>query len=189
MTILLKHSLYILGLLSLAACGTNNTSKTATAAAAAQTDTTGGLSKIKEIHRTDTLFEDDEIATYFVVVADTGQDYATLHQEMTDLNRQLQLPIDMMGRSYEPAKNLIALPEDDEDEVYAGDYFPRRFPSENLSLEYLNVYIDQAGEKTIALVTGIYDTQKSADSARTVLQRSIPGAFVLKADLYIGCMH
>ena len=190
MIVLFKYRLYILCLLSLAACGSPNSSKTVEAAPSGQTNTTSG-SGIKDTRLTDTLAEDEEMAmtTYFVVIADTGQEYYTLHQEMTDLNRQLQLPIDTMRRSYDPAKNLIALPEDDEDEMYAGDYFPRRYPSENLSLEYLNVYKDAAGENTIALVTGIYETSKSADSARALLQKTIPGAFVLKADVYIGCMH
>ncbi len=130
-----------------------------------------------------------DIATYFVVVADTGLDYPMLHKKMIDLNTNFNIPIDTMGRHYNTTKNLIALPEDDADELYAGDYFPRRFPSANLSLEYLNVYKSEAGEKTIALVTGIYESVRSADSALVILQKTEKKAFKLKADLYIGCMH
>lgn len=130
-----------------------------------------------------------DIVTYFVVVADTGIDYSMLHKKMIDLNTKFNIPIDTMGRYYNKAKNLIALPDDDADELYAGDYFPRRFPSVNLSLEYLNVYKSEAGEKTIALVTGIYESVKSADSALVFLQKTEKKAFKLKAELYIGCMH
>ena len=94
-----------------------------------------------------------------------------------------------MGRFYNKSKNLIALPDNDKDEIYAGDYFPRRFPSDNLSLEYLNFYQRQAGKKTIALVTGIYETEKGADSALAVLHRSEKKVFKIKADIYVGCMH
>ncbi|ASS49640.1 MAG: hypothetical protein A3D31_01965 [Candidatus Fluviicola riflensis] len=128
-------------------------------------------------------------ATFFVVVADTSFDYSILHKKMFDINRQLNIPIDTMGRSYNKVKNLIALPDNDEDEIYAGEYFPRRFPSENLSLEYLDFYQRQAGEKTIALVTGIYETEKSADSMLIVLQKTEKKVFKIKANIYVGCMH
>lgn len=132
---------------------------------------------------------DYDYATYFVVVADTGSNYYFLYKKMFDLNRQLNRSIDTMGRSYNKVKNLIALPDNDEDEIYAGDYFPRRFPSDNLSLEYVSFYQEQAGDKTIALVTGIYETEKSADSALTILKKTEKKAFKIKADIYVGCMH
>ena len=88
-------------------------------------------------------------ATYFVVVADTNSDYFFLRDKMFKLSMRLQLPIDTMGRFFNKTKNLIALPDNDEDEIYAGDYFPRRFPSDNFSLEYLDFYQREAGEKTI----------------------------------------
>ena len=105
------------------------------------------------------------------------------------LNTKLNIPIDTMGRSYNKNKDLIAVPEDSEDEIYAGDYFPRRFPSGNLSLEYLDFYQSQAGEKTMALVSGIYETEKSADSALFVLRKAEKKVFKIKADIYVGCLH
>src|SRR5262245_40484266 len=73
-----------------------------------------------------------EYATFFIVIADTGQEYYPLHDKMFKLNTQLKLDIDTMDRYFNKTKNLIALPDDAEDEMYAGSYFPRRFPSENL---------------------------------------------------------
>ena len=128
-------------------------------------------------------------ATFFIVVADTGHDYYSLHRKMFTLNQQLNLPVDTLGRYFNENKNLIALPDNDEDEIYAGDYFPRRFPSENLSLEYLAFYQEKATEKTIALVTGIYESEQSADSALAILKRAEPNGFKIKADVYVGCMH
>jgi hypothetical protein len=128
-------------------------------------------------------------ATFFVVIADTSLDYSILHKKMIDLNNKFNLPIDTMGRYYNKTKDLIVLPEDDEDEIYAGTYFPRRFPSENLSLEYLTFYQSQSREKTIALVTGIYETETSADSALTVLRMTESKVFKIKADIYVGCLH
>lgn len=133
--------------------------------------------------------EENDEATYFVLIADTGFNYLVLHQKMIALHSQLKIPIDTMGRSYNEAKELIVLPDNDEDELYAGAYYPRRFPSDNLSLEYLNFYKKQSDEKTIALVTGIYETEKSADSALSIIKELEKKAFIVKAEIYIGCMH
>lgn len=126
---------------------------------------------------------------YYLVVADTSLSYAKLHQQMMSLNRTLKLSIDTLGRYYNKEKDLIALPDNDADELYAGEYYPRRYPSEDLSLEYLNYYTQKAGEKTIALVAGMYAEPKAADSALIALQRVNPKAFKLYSRVYVGCMH
>ena len=187
---ILKPSLVMWLILILNACGRSSTEvnnpekKLEKTDAASITDT---LTATDQMHSEDSSNLDN--ATYFVVVADTGRDYYTLHRKMLELNRQYHIPIDTMKRYYNTTKNLIALRDDDEDEVYAGEYFPRRFPSANLSLEYLNFYKDEAGEKTIALITGIYEQEKSADSALAVLHKTVPAAHKIKADIYIGCVH
>ena len=132
---------------------------------------------------------DQDYADYFVVVADTNTDYFVLRNKMMALNSQLHIEIDTMGRYFNRDKNLIALPDDDEDDMYAGAYYPRRFPSENLSLEYLNFYQPDAGEKTIALVTGIFETENSADSALTIIRNNEKKSFIIKSNIYVGCMH
>ena len=132
---------------------------------------------------------DDNYATYFVVISDTGYDYKILHNNMVSLNRKLNIPIDTMRRYYNKSKNLIELPDDDSDEIYAGAYFPRRFPSGNLSLEYLSYYQKRSEEKTIALVTGIYQKECDADSALTTLKKTSQNAFMVKANIYVGCVH
>ncbi|WP_439882164.1 hypothetical protein ACSX1A_03165 [Pontibacter sp. MBLB2868] len=134
-------------------------------------------------------YYEQETATFYVVVADTGNSYDLLREHMLAIHRGSDLKIDTMGRSYDAAKDLIALPEDDEDELYAGDYFPRRFPSKTLSLEYLSLYQRQAGEKTIALVAGIYDRQISADSAAAVIRQLAPKAFAVNTEMFVGCLH
>ncbi|MGN8070529.1 hypothetical protein [Mucilaginibacter sp. 22184] len=127
-------------------------------------------------------------ADYYVVVADTGRSYNTLRGKMFDLNKSLNILIDTMDRGYNKTKDLIALPDNYDDEMYAGDYYPRRSVSDFLSLEYLNQYKSDAKEKTIALVRGIYETKTSADSALLAMGQS-KTAFSFKAKVYVGCMH
>ncbi len=136
-----------------------------------------------------TGLNEGEMATYYIVAADTGLDYYVLNREMFELHKRLKMDIDTLGRIYNPQKNLIALPENDEDEMYRGEYYPRRYPAEFLSLEYLSWYLEGEESKTIALVSGIYEEQESADRALTALKREAPSAFILRARVYIGCMH
>ena len=97
---------------------------------------------------------DDQYQDVFVVIVNTSNDYYELRTEMFKLSNALNMEIDTMGRGFEKSKNLICLSEDNEDEIYAGDYFPRRSISNKLSLEYLTLYIelDDSEKNTIALL-------------------------------------
>lgn len=187
----MTQHIFILFVIILTSCGTSPNDKKIRNPQLNMRDTiTTNIKRIVlGVHNQIEETTDDNYSTYFVVIADTSADYYYLHKKMFDLNRQLNIPIDTMGRFYNKTKNLIALPDNDEDEIYAGDYFPRRFPSDNLSLEYLNFYQKKAEKKTIALITGIYETEKSSDSALAVLYKIDRKAFKMKADIYVGCMH
>ncbi|MFY9310016.1 MAG: hypothetical protein WAQ28_13300 [Bacteroidia bacterium] len=141
----------------------------------------------------DTVYEgvkETEYANYYIVIADTGKLYAPLFESMNSLAKSIPLRVDMMEREYNSKKDLISLPENAEDEMYAGDYFPRREPSEYLSLEYLNFYNGTSDEKTIALVAGIYENQVEAvRMCQNLLLKGEKNIFVLRSKVYIGCMH
>lgn len=186
----MTRHIYIILTVFLTACGITSADKNGDEVDSAKIATMTSLqTNVSTDNRVTEDTTDYNNVTYFVVVADTSQDYSMLHEKMVDLNSKLKIPIDTMGRFYNKTKNLITLPDNAEDEIYAGDYFPRRFRSDNLSLEYLNFYQRQAGEKTIALVTGIYETEKSADTALAVLHKTEKKVFIIKADIYVGCMH
>jgi len=125
----------------------------------------------------------------YLAIADTGKDYNSLRTEMFAINKALAIPIDTMGRYYNTKKKEIVLPDDDNDEMYRGQYFPRRFPSVSLSLEYYKTYDDISTSKNIALVAGMYEHKASADSALAAISSLGRHAFVLKAPVYAGCMH
>jgi hypothetical protein len=130
----------------------------------------------------------DAYAEYYVLVADTGKDYGALRDKMFALHQSSNLTVDTLGRYYDKTKGLIQLPDGDDDEMYAGEYYPRRYPSQYLSLEYLDEYRPGCEAKMIALVAGIYETKASADSALHVIKPA-EKAFVLKSKIYVGCMH
>jgi len=192
---MMKVSTFSFAILSivLCSCSPNKTKEDTTTAAATSKDykPTFIVDKPKVIapEVIDSLIPAEEYADYFVVVVDTGFNYAALRTQMFKISNELEIPIDTLGRTFDQKKNLIALPENDEDEIYAGDYFPRRSPGENLSLEYLDVYQKSASKKRIAMLSGIYENKKTADSALKIIKRIAPKAFSLKANIYIGCMH
>lgn len=152
-------------------------------------DTAVAKIEAEQVAKQDSVKEDGEFATYFIVIADTSKDYYFLDKELFALNKKLNLKIDTMERLYNKKKNLIALPENNADEIYAGTYYPRRHPSEHLSLEYLNYYNETSPEKTIALVAGIFGNKEEGDKVVSSIKSLMPNAYVLKAKVFIGCMH
>ncbi len=182
--------LLLLAACSVFACGTPSSNNYNAASDSTKSDTnkiSENSNNAENTEMEDSL--DENMATYFVVVADTGLNYYVLQHKMFDIHRKLHIPIDTMDRYYNKKKNLIACPDNYDDEVYAGEYYPRHDPSDHLSLEYLGVYQKNTRDKTIAIVTGIYEAEREADSALIALKRVEPKVFKIKADLYIGCMH
>lgn len=130
-----------------------------------------------------------EYQVYYVVIADTSKKYSQLQGSMYKLADKMLFEIDTMNRYYDSKKDLICLPETNEDEMYRGDYFPRRSPSATLSLEYMNFYKPGAGEKTIALVAGIYEGEGEANVRLADVKKVMSLAFVIKSEVFVGCMH
>ena len=133
--------------------------------------------------------EEEAYANYQVIVIDTNNSYHSLNQKMFSLKDKLGMDIDSMGRYYNKNKARIVLPDNDEDEMYAGEYFPRRELSKTLSLEYMNQYLPSSKPKTIGIIAGIYVNALEADSAFAAVKQVAPKAFKLNSKIYIGCMH
>ncbi|MGD2034959.1 MAG: hypothetical protein PVF73_07880 [Bacteroidales bacterium] len=125
----------------------------------------------------------------YVVVSDTSLSYSLLRNKLFELSEQMGIEIDTMDRGFDTRKNLICLPEDFPDDIYAGEYYPRRYPSETLSLEYLAYYDKRSAEKKIALVTVITGDKEKAEENLEKIREYSPGAFMLQTKIYLGCMH
>lgn len=132
---------------------------------------------------------DSEIETLYLVIADTGRNYFELLDNMLALKSEFGMTIDSMDRYYDRKKNKIILPANHEDELYAGQYFPRRFPSTCLSVEYLETYKPGSDKNTMAVVAGIFEKEKSADSSLNAIRKTDKDAFKLKAEIFLGCAH
>lgn len=134
----------------------------------------------------------EQFMNAYVVIADTSQNYVDLRDKMFKLNDQLKAEIETMDRGFDSEKNLICLPLNAYDEIYAGEYFPRRYPSESLSLEYYNYYVTNEktmSQPTIALVTTITADRKFAKLKLAELKIYSKHAFMVKSKIYMGCIH
>jgi len=146
-------------------------------------DTTESLTTTEDVN------EEPDYATVYTVVVDTGQEYTYLQQMMYDISRETGLGVDTMGRYYDTEKQRIILPDTAEDELYRGDYYPRRGSSTALSIEYYTIYDTAAIGKTMALIAGIYDNRHSADSLLEIIRARHSQAWVINAWMYMGCLH
>lgn len=138
----------------------------------------------------------DEYADYYLVVVNSSRNYKALHRDMLRISHRFHISIDTLGRYYNPHTHAIVVPEDDEDEIYRGSYYPRRFESLSLSIENAGYY--DAAKKfkeptqypaQMILVAGMYAQRERADSLRNVLVEAYPQTFVQKSKIYTGCMH
>ena len=131
----------------------------------------------------------DEMQEAWVLIGDTSQNYFALDAKMYLWAKQLNWGIDTMERYYNTKKKALVVSEKSEDEMYRGEYFPRRFGTETLSIEYLSTYSQYTRANTFALVLGIYDSEAEAKKALNKSIKVSQRAFVLPCNLYVGCMH
>lgn len=94
-----------------------------------------------------------------------------------------------MGRFYNEKENKIMLPLNDEDGIYAGDYFFPRFAKKRASIEYLTSYWLKSTHKNLAIVLGIFETEQEARDYLIRKFDSYPSAFIIESEVYIGCSH
>jgi hypothetical protein len=140
----------------------------------------GNMAKMKALER------ESAMATYYVLVVDTGSNYYTLRDEMYHLSNEINMLVDTMGRYYDIQKNLIVSDCDAQNIHEFGDYLPRNAPSNFLSLEHFSTYYSYVGKSTMALIGGIYESELSAEVDALKIQHTYPKSYVLKASVYTG---
>lgn len=143
-----------------------------------------GLNSTEEI-----AMDDEMLATGYVVICDTALDYNFLLNKMRLVSKTLKIKIDSMGRFYDAKLNKIRLPDDSEDEIYAGEYYPRRNFETFLSIEYASQYIDGVSDSLMVLVSGIFIEEDKARSQLKQIMKTEKNAFIQKSSIYLGCLH
>ncbi len=132
------------------------------------------------------------VKAYLVVCAE-GTDYDELKGIEKKLQITTQIPIDEKGRIYRKNKGII-LPENSDDEMYAGAYFPRRPFDEGTnysSIEMKGFYetTTPVDTTTMIVVAAMFTQRRSADSLLKIIQPHIKSAYILPSTIFMGCMH
>lgn len=126
----------------------------------------------------------------YVLVACKGDNYYTMNEKMQGLSQLVALEVNRMERRFDTSKYRMVNADYSEENAYAGDYFPRQYPSEYLSLEYEQFYKNHSGnEATIFLVAGIYEKKVEAKMKLREIKKIFGSAYIVKDVVYDGCLR
>jgi hypothetical protein len=137
--------------------------------------------------------EDGDYSLFHIISIAESYSYDSLHRLGESLSKKMDVKLETMGRVYDPEKGVV-VSMDDEDEMYRGEYYPRRFSGDFLSIEMKYSFSDSsekinANDLKMVLIGGIFEKQQQADSVFRIIKASYPGARLFANELYIGCMH
>ena len=102
----------------------------------------------------------------------------------------------MNGRVWDSRRGLI-LPDECGDPIYCGEYLPRRYNELHLAATSLVGYISvEKSEAYPRLQKGYYialaaicDSHEDAENELLKFRRFAPKAYVVKTEIYMGCIH
>lgn len=123
----------------------------------------------------------------YVIVTDTSENYQELYQEMEVVKKRFHLKDKTMGRIYNSKKKKLCYPDDFEDEIAQGEYFPRKYRDKGVSIEYMSYYM-KAKQNTFGLVVLLTKKKKKAERYLAKVKKHKPDAFLLYTEMYSdGC--
>jgi len=144
--------------------------------------------------------EEDMALTFIVSVAE-GYNYDSLHRIALQASEVLGYPMDSSSAYYNQKKKRIVLADNDEDDIWAGEYRFRRFSDERVSLEMRYAYIDTIianndllreklqNDSTRMFVCANLTDEATALKLRETLLPKFPQTKIIAAKVYVGCMH
>ncbi len=135
--------------------------------------------------------KDEENETAFIVVLDTSDQFNKMYDLALRTSKKFNIPFDTFQKTYFSETNLWGVSMSSEDEIYRGEYFPRRHGDEKeiLSLEYQNWYDHSSRDKNLMLVANIFHFSMDAEESVARWRPYFPNAFILQREIYMGCMH
>lgn len=135
-------------------------------------------------------------------MAAAGYHYDSLRSIALETAGLLHAEFDTFHRYYHPLKKRIVLPNDFEDDIWAGEYYPRRVGERFVSIEMRDAYIDTLTVKSetareafyadtlkMFVFAAMYPEKKSADSILHILKPRFKEAAIIPDEIYMGCMH
>ncbi|MDF2455160.1 MAG: hypothetical protein K0R51_1153 [Cytophagaceae bacterium] len=147
------------------------------------------------------VLDESEMALRFIVSIAEGYDYDSIHHVAVKAAQFLNYSLDTAGSYYNKQQKSIVLSEDNEDDIWAGEYMFRRYGEQKVSIEMRYAYTD-----TIIKHNEVLKAQLRRDTTRlfvcadvtneaeaTRLQKKLLSEFphtkIIAAEIYMGCMH
>lgn len=143
------------------------------------------------------MSEPKDIATFYVVTVAEGFNYDSLKTICLQTAKFLDSKVDLMGRVYRENKGII-LPDNCDDIIYCGNYYPRRPLGEQnfVSIEMKSLFSDTSEHSMsdtlkMVVVANMFfeDSKQQADSVTKKLHAKFPTVKTVRTEQYLGCMH
>ena len=148
----------------------------------------GEFQKIEDdfwIEITDDMFMSDQ----YILILKATNDYEKAVRLAQEASTLLDLEYDNEDIKYSKEKGIY-FSEDINDPTYAGEYYPRRYAGEYISLENAAAYAGFAEQGTIIVVSGIYSKEEEAlEALNKTRARYHEDAYVKKVNMWMGCIH
>jgi hypothetical protein len=130
--------------------------------------------------------------TEYLIIAGTSKDFSALETSAKDLSNKTGIKYDDLGRIYKDS--CILYPDSIQDELYRGTYVFRRMESEPISIEMnINGILFTPSETKerpkMIIVAGMFANKNDAKIRLSRVQKYIPTAYILRKEVYMGCMH
>ncbi len=141
------------------------------------------------------------MALRFIVSVAEGCDYDSIHLVALQAYQFLNYALDTAGFYYNKEQRSIILSEDNEDDLWAGEYMFRRYGEQKVSIEMRYAYIDTTIQNNEALKTQFQkDTTRlfvcaditneaEAINLKSKLLPKFPRTKIIASEIYMGCMH
>lgn len=138
---------------------------------------------------------DTETQDRWLVILGTYQDFAKAKREAETYAQASGIPFTMNGMVFD--EKGLHLPDNDPDQIYAGDYLLRRFNTaslgdqillEHLSIEKSGAYAGLPSDHYI-IVASVAESSKEATRLRKHFKKIAPKAYVKKTRIFLGCLH
>ena len=130
---------------------------------------------------------DNSTVEMYIVVLSQSDDYAGLVKRAKGISSDTGIKYDGEGMVYDPKRGLI-IPDDSDDDMWAGSYYPRRYDSRFISIEYSKYYLDKPKGKYA--IIGFMDMKaREAKRMHQWFQKYVPDAVYSHKPFWQGCIH
>ncbi|MEI8344918.1 MAG: hypothetical protein WCG06_02480 [Candidatus Omnitrophota bacterium] len=138
-------------------------------------------------HAEQKITDDMLYSDQYILILKSTKDYNEALNFAKQASKKLGLKFDNEYRKYSQ-KDGIYFSATPKEGVSEGDYFPRRYSGEFITLENSKYYSELA-PGYIIVVAGVYESKVSSHPALNKSKQYYIDAYVKKVNLWMGCVH